>query len=112
MRPNYERAISLMMADPDLCDEISKLVASNIREKAVRRPMSLTAKMRDLYLYIKRYSEANEGVAPSFEEMMDHLGLASKSGVHRLVTALEERGFVRRMPHRARAIICVNQEIA
>ena len=45
-----------------------------------------------------------DGVAPSFDEMKDALDLRSKSGIHRLITALEERGFIRRLPHRARAI--------
>lgn len=45
-----------------------------------------------------------EGNTPSFDEMRDALGLASKSGVHRLVTALEERGYLRRLPNRSRAI--------
>ncbi|HSR56482.1 MAG TPA: transcriptional repressor LexA, partial [Alphaproteobacteria bacterium] len=44
------------------------------------------------------------GVSPSFDEMKDALGLKSKSGIHRLITGLEERGFVRRLPHRARAL--------
>ncbi|MBM3606649.1 MAG: repressor LexA, partial [Alphaproteobacteria bacterium] len=45
-----------------------------------------------------------DGVPPSFDEMKDALDLRSKSGIHRLVTALEERGFIRRLPHRARAL--------
>ncbi|MEQ8369650.1 MAG: transcriptional repressor LexA [Alphaproteobacteria bacterium] len=45
-----------------------------------------------------------DGVSPSFDEMKDALGLKSKSGIHRLITALEERGFLRRLPHRARAL--------
>jgi repressor LexA len=45
-----------------------------------------------------------KGVSPSFDEMKDALGLKSKSGIHRLITGLEERGFIRRLPHRARAI--------
>jgi repressor LexA len=44
------------------------------------------------------------GIPPSFDEMKDALDLASKSGIHRLITALEERGFIRRLPHRARAL--------
>ena len=44
------------------------------------------------------------GVSPSFDEMKEALDLASKSGIHRLITALEERGFLRRLPHRARAL--------
>ncbi|MCS5602018.1 MAG: transcriptional repressor LexA [Paracoccus sp.] len=47
---------------------------------------------------------ARDGVPPSFDEMKDALDLRSKSGIHRLVTALEERGFIRRLPHRARAL--------
>lgn len=63
----------------------------------------LTRKQHQLLLFInKRLSE--DGVSPSFEEMKDALDLASKSGVHRLITALEERGFIRRLAHRARAL--------
>ncbi len=63
----------------------------------------LTAKQRTLLLFIhKRLSET--GVSPSFEEMKDALDLKSKSGIHRLITALEERGFLRRLPHKARAL--------
>lgn len=63
----------------------------------------LTKKQHELLLYIhKRLSQ--DGVSPSFDEMKEALNLASKSGVHRLVSALEERGFIRRLPHRARAL--------
>ncbi|MFN7003362.1 MAG: transcriptional repressor LexA [Roseinatronobacter sp.] len=63
----------------------------------------LTRKQIDLLKLIHTRMEA-EGVAPSFDEMKDALDLRSKSGIHRLITALEERGFIRRLPHRARAI--------
>ena len=63
----------------------------------------LTRKQLDLLNFIsKRVKE--DGVSPSFDEMKDALNLRSKSGIHRLITALEERGFIRRLPHRARAI--------
>ncbi|MGP1274998.1 MAG: transcriptional repressor LexA [Caulobacterales bacterium] len=63
----------------------------------------LTRKQHELLLFIhKRLSE--DGVSPSFDEMKEALDLASKSGVHRLVSALEERGFIRRLAHRARAL--------
>jgi len=63
----------------------------------------LTRKQNELLLFIhKRIKET--GVSPSFDEMKAALQLASKSGVHRLITALEERGFIRRLPHRARAL--------
>lgn len=63
----------------------------------------LTRKQKDLLMLIYRHIEA-EGVPPSFEEMKEELGLKSKSGIHRLISALEERGFVRRLKHRARAL--------
>ncbi len=63
----------------------------------------LTAKQKELLLYIhERIKES--GVSPSFDEMKEALDLASKSGIHRLITALEERGFLRRLAHRARAL--------
>jgi repressor LexA len=63
----------------------------------------LTTKQKELLAFIhERLQET--GVPPSFEEMKEALDLQSKSGVHRLIMALEERGFIRRLPHRARAI--------
>ena len=63
----------------------------------------LTPKQKELLMFIhERLKES--GVPPSFDEMKDALDLRSKSGIHRLITALEERGFVRRLPHRARAM--------
>ena len=63
----------------------------------------LTAKQRALLLFIHERIE-EDGVSPSFEEMKDALDLKSKSGIHRLITALEERGFIRRLAHKARAL--------
>ena len=63
----------------------------------------LTRKQKDLLLLI-RDRLAADSVPPSFDEMKTALGLRSKSGIHRLITALEERGFIRRLPHRARAL--------
>lgn len=63
----------------------------------------LTKKQRELLLYIRDHL-SRTGVSPSFDEMKDALSLKSKSGIHRLVTALEERGFIRRLAHRARAV--------
>lgn len=63
----------------------------------------LTKKQHELLMFIhERLKET--GVSPSFDEMKEALDLASKSGIHRLITALEERGFLRRLPHRARAL--------
>lgn len=63
----------------------------------------LTAKQLELLRFIGKRLE-RDGVPPSFDEMKEALGLASKSGIHRLITALEERGYIRRLPNRARAL--------
>lgn len=63
----------------------------------------LTKRQHELLLLIDRRLR-EDGVSPSFEEMKDAVGLKSKSGIHRLITALEERGFIRRLPNRARAL--------
>lgn len=63
----------------------------------------LTRKQLELLDFIKTRTD-RDGVPPSFDEMKDALNLRSKSGIHRLITALEERGFIRRLAHRARAL--------
>lgn len=63
----------------------------------------LTKKQYELLIFIDNHLKTR-GVSPSFDEMKDALGLKSKSGVHRLITGLEERGFLKRLPHRARAL--------
>lgn len=63
----------------------------------------LTGKQHELLCFIQDRLEES-GVSPSFEEMKEALGLKSKSGIHRLITALEERGYLRRLPNRARAL--------
>ncbi|MEQ8698508.1 MAG: transcriptional repressor LexA [Bauldia litoralis] len=63
----------------------------------------LTKKQHELLVYVNDYI-SNTGVSPSFDEMKEALDLKSKSGIHRLITGLEERGFIRRLPHRARAL--------
>lgn len=64
---------------------------------------AVTEQQRRLLDILKAYSAAN-GRMPSFDEMRQAMGLASKSGIHRLIAGLEERGFLRRIPNRARAI--------
>ena len=63
----------------------------------------LTSKQKELLLFIHERIK-RDGVSPSFDEMKEALNLASKSGIHRLIVALEERGFIRRLPNRARAL--------
>jgi len=63
----------------------------------------LTKKQKNLLLFINRKLRSS-GVSPSYEEMKASLNLKSKSGIHRLISALEERGFIKRLPHKARAL--------
>ena len=63
----------------------------------------LTKKQKNLLLFINKRLRSS-GVSPSYEEMKQSLNLKSKSGIHRLISALEERGFIRRLPHKARAL--------
>lgn len=63
----------------------------------------LTVKQHELLRFIQQRLDEG-GISPSFEEMKEALGLKSKSGIHRLISALEERGFLRRLPNRARAL--------
>ncbi|MFN0044637.1 MAG: transcriptional repressor LexA [Alphaproteobacteria bacterium] len=63
----------------------------------------LTKKQHELLLFINQRLK-DRGISPSFDEMKAALGLKSKSGIHRLITGLEERGFLKRLPHRARAL--------
>ena len=63
----------------------------------------LTKKQKELFDFLKQYIEINE-ISPSFEEMKRAVNLKSKSGIHRLITSLEERGFIKRLKHKARAM--------
>merc|ERR1712000_130310 len=63
----------------------------------------LTKKQKNLLLYINKKIRST-GVSPSYEEMKNSLNLKSKSGIHRLISALEERGFIKRLAHKARAL--------
>lgn len=63
----------------------------------------LTKKQKDLLIYIHTHMQGSD-LSPSFDEMREALGLKSKSGIHRLISALEERGYITRLPHRARAL--------
>ena len=63
----------------------------------------LTKKQKNLLIYINKKIRST-GISPSYEEMKNSLNLKSKSGIHRLISALEERGFVKRLAHKARAL--------
>ena len=63
----------------------------------------LTKKQRNLLVFINKKIRST-GISPSYDEMKNSLNLKSKSGIHRLISALEERGFIKRLPHKARAL--------
>jgi len=69
----------------------------------------LTIKQRELLNFLKDYEHKHQA-SPSFDEMRQAIGLASKSGIHRLISGLEERGFIRRLANRARAIEIIRNE--
>src|SRR3546814_19220337 len=70
----------------------------------------MTARQLETLAYIDAYQQASGGVSPSFAEIRDRLGLEARSGVFRLVDALEERGHIRRLRHRARAIEVIDPQ--
>ncbi|WP_457585803.1 LexA family protein [Ensifer canadensis] len=72
-----------------------------------RRPHGLTPRQSELLSFIRSYCADKNGVSPTFDEMKDHLGLSSKSGISRMVAAMEERGAIRRLKNRARALVVV-----
>jgi repressor LexA len=72
--------------------------------------IGLTTKQREMLAFIERHLEANNGIAPTYDEMALGVGVASKSGVARLIDALEERGYIRRLRNRARALEVVPAE--
>ena len=63
----------------------------------------LTKKQKELFVYLRDYISSN-GISPSFEEMKNAVNLKSKSGIHRLITSLEQRGYIKRLKHKARAM--------
>ena len=78
--------------------------------RAAPARLALTPQQRELWGFIRHYIETNDGVAPSYDEMRDYLQLQSKSGVHRLIKGLEERGWLVRMPYQARAIQIIDPD--
>ncbi len=78
-------------------------MTNSLQPYRIARTDMLTRKQHELLLFVNERIKA-DGVSPSFDEMKEALGLRSKSGIHRLITGLEERGFIKRLPHRARAL--------
>ncbi len=89
------------------CPHCGKTIGST------RRPLqnSLTLRQLELFDFIKSYTAETGGVGPSYDEMADHLGLASKSSVNRLLNGLEERGAIRRIHNHARTVSIVEASL-
>ena len=68
----------------------------------------LTKKQKELFVYLRDYISAND-ISPSFEEMKNAVNLKSKSGIHRLITSLEQRGYIKRLKHKARAMEIIKE---
>ncbi len=69
----------------------------------------LTKKQKELFDYLRDYMTSNQ-ISPSFEEMKEAVNLKSKSGIHRLITSLEQRGFIKRLKHKARAMEIIDKD--
>lgn len=70
----------------------------------------MTPSQQRLLFFIDQYMKQGHGIAPTYTEMVAHMNLKSKSGIHRLLLGLEERGFIRRLPNRARALQVVKTQ--
>lgn len=92
-----ETAIKLIGEDPALAAEVHRLMIRNVVS-------GLTAVQQQLLAYIRSYMKDNDGIAPTLTDMAAYMGLASRSGVHRILNSLVERGAIRRIPNKTRAI--------
>lgn len=96
------KAVEYVLSRPDLLRQVLDSIDEAPKD-AVRLRTGMTPKQKELLDFIKSYSGRN-GYCPSYDDMMKALGLRSKSGIHRMVYALKERGYVRLLPNRARSI--------
>lgn len=91
---------------PDVAVIVARICLEAARNASPIK-LSVTGKQAHMLAYIRSFSEANDGRSPSYDEMAYALSMRSKSGVHRMVTALVERGHIHRIPGRARTIVLV-----
>lgn len=91
-------ARNIILHRPNLAREIARQL----------QPISLTERQAELLAFIKSYRDVH-GVTPTISEMRDGLKMSARSGIHRLVCGLEERGHIRRIPNRARCITIVEE---
>ncbi|WP_379069246.1 LexA family protein [Mesorhizobium sp. UC22_110] len=100
-----QEARAFIKSRPRFAREIARLINANWSVSS-SAPGGLTPRQHELFKFISRHIEEH-GVAPSYDQMKAELALASKSGIARMVKGLEERGFIARLPHHARAITVV-----
>ena len=99
-----ERYLSAGAAD--LATTIAEAIMADREVRSAPRIGGLTAHQKRVHEYLASFI-AQHGIAPSYDEIQAHLGLASKSSVHRVIHELEERGAIQRLPNRARAITII-----
>lgn len=108
MRAHQAEAMTIIRQRPGLAREIARQLSHSHVDTQKTLPvfsqLGLTSKQAELLTYIRDFINDN-GISPSFDEMRDYLGLQSKSGISRIVCALEERGHIFRLPNRARCIM-------
>lgn len=97
-----DEALSIVLSDEKLVAKVWSTYGIP-KDKSSSKSYGLTSRQLSLLNYIASYIKTHE-IPPSFDEMKDAIELKSKSGVHRLVNSLEERGFIMRLPNRARSI--------
>lgn len=90
-------------------EQLMALAVIADRERRARKALALTPKQAELLSFIRLYRTEQGGISPSYDEMREFLGLNSKSGIHRLVVALEERGHIRRLENHSRSIVVVTE---
>ena len=101
-------------ADSRVKDNLSVIIARTIMADRVRRvpAKALTSRQADCLKFIASHQSENAGLTPTYDEIKDGLGLASKSGVVRLIDGLVERGAIQRLPNRARSITIIANQSA
>lgn len=108
MSMHTAEAVALIHNRPGFAREVARQYGfthvGEVAAKAVLSEFGLTPHQRNLLAFVKEFM-AERGVPPSFDEMKKAMGLASKSGIHRMICALEERGHLFRLPMRARSIV-------
>lgn len=108
------RAKDFIQQHPSLAYEIARQIVEKTGYEILLKPtkLSVTPRQKEVLDFIAMYCDEQGGISPSFDEIKDYVGLRSKSGVHRIVMALEERGLIRRLENRARSIILTDEATA